>query len=308
MVLNRIVYLLSLIGCTVFYCCYREWLGWIVFLAAWASLPLSLVLTIPNMTGLKLRLDCPFMVPLGKPGKVRLKVANALPAPPIGGGFRVTRVTTGETWKLKDGADLPTDHCGQLKVEPVKLRLYDYLGVLRLPAKVPRTAMVLVRPTPVPVDNPPGLHRYLATAWKPKPGGGFAENHELRLYRPGDSLSQIHWKLSAKTGKLVLREPMEPIRGKALLTMDIAGGPDALDIKFGQLLWMSRRLLIRGIPHEIRCLTGNGIQHFGVSDEDQLLHAIDALLGMPCADGGTIAGKDTAAVWQYHVGGDSYES
>lgn len=308
MVLNRIIYLLALIGSTVFYCCYREWLGWVIFLVAWVSLPLSLLLTIPNVIGVKLRINCPFMVPLGASTRVRLEVANALPAPPIGGGFRVTRATTGETWKLRDRDALPADHCGQLKVEPVKLRLFDYLGILRLPTKVPHPVVVLVRPVPSPVENPPGLHRYLTTAWKPKPGGGFAENYELRLYRPGDSLSQIHWKLSAKTGKLVLREAMEPIRSRALLTMDLQGSASLLDTKFGQLLWMSRRLLVQGVPHEIRCLTGSGIQRFEVNNEEEIWQAVDTLLTMPCIQVGTIAGKDPSAAWQYHVGGDVHES
>ena len=70
------------------------------------------------------------------------------------------------------------------------------------------------RPPEVPAHpRHPDLDRYIARAWKPKSGGVCRRNHELRLYRPGDSLNQVHWKLTAKTGKWMIRQPMEPQRG-----------------------------------------------------------------------------------------------
>ena len=46
------------------------------------------------------------------------------------------------------------------------------------------------------------------TVLKPKHGGGYAEEHELREYRPGDMVNSIHWKLSSKTDKVIVREPL----------------------------------------------------------------------------------------------------
>lgn len=304
---NRLIYLLALIGTAVFYCCYREWMGWLLLLMVVGILPLSLVLSLPGAVRLRLRVNCPAAVPLGTAGAAGLTVSGTPLAPPVKGKFRVTRALSGEQWLLKDGAPLPTDHCGQLKVEPVKLRLYDYLGIVRLPIRKPANSFVLVRPAPVPVKNPPGLGNYLALSWKPKPGGGFAENHELRPYRPGDNLNQIHWKLTAKTGRLMVREAMEPIRGKALLTMDLSGTPEELDRKLGRLLWMSRYLLARNMPHEIRCLTGDGIRVYSVTEEETLDRAIDGLLCCPRAVDGTIEEHKYHVFWQYHVGGDAHE-
>lgn len=178
---NRLIYLLALIGTAVFYCCYREWMGWLLLLMVVGILPLSLVLSLPGAVRLRLRVNCPAAVPLGTAGAAGLTVSGTPLAPPVKGKFRVTRALSGEQWLLKDGAPLPTDHCGQLKVEPVKLRLYDYLGIVRLPIRKPANSFVLVRPAPVPVKNPPGLGNYLALSWKPKPSGG------LQLYadQPG---------------------------------------------------------------------------------------------------------------------------
>ncbi|MBR2633811.1 MAG: DUF58 domain-containing protein, partial [Lentisphaeria bacterium] len=54
----------------------------------------------------------------------------------------------------------------------------------------------------------PAIFVFSKASGRPKPGGGYGENYEIRQYRPGDNLNQIHWKLSAKVGDLMLREPM----------------------------------------------------------------------------------------------------
>ena len=92
----------------------------------------------------------------------------------------------------------------------------------------------------------------------------------MRLYRPGDSLNQVHWKLTAKTGKLVVREALEPQLGRMLLTMNLRGNPDILDRKFAELLWMGRHLTELGMRFEIHALTGFGVWMRTVTSEPEL--------------------------------------
>ena len=73
-----------------------------------------------------------------------------------------------------------------------------------------------------------------------QPGGGFSEIHDLREYRPGDSLHEIHWKLSAKTDKLIVREAEEPDLGLVVLSFDFSGTRTQLDSTLRQLLWLQR--------------------------------------------------------------------
>jgi hypothetical protein len=155
---------------------------------------------------------------------------------------------------------------------------------------------------------PPNLTQHLARSWRPKPGGGYAENHEIRQYHPGDNLNQIHWKLSAKVGDLMLREAMEPERGLMLLTMDLCGTPEKLDIQFGRLLWLSNWLLENSIPFEVRVLTGNGIETWAVPDAWSLQKCIEALLCAPYAKEGSIRDRSFAAAWQHHIGGEPDEA
>lgn len=146
----------------------------------------------------------------------------------------------------------------------------------------------------------------MSQSWKPKPGGGFAENHEMRQYRPGDSMNQVHWKLTAKTGKLMVREAMEPVRHRLLLTMEVQGSGLELDIKTGKLLWLGQYLLDRGLPFDIRALTGDGVADYSVQTRRELEKAVEHLLCQrPAPKGETYSAGER---WSFHIGGGTDEA
>lgn len=301
------LYLAALEGCLVFFVAYREWFSWLVLVAVLCLPWFSLLLSLPAMLSVKIRLQCPDRLQAGASVRPALSIRCFLPAPPVRCRLSVRQCITGDREKYKPGQAVPTDHCGVLEIGLKRIWVYDYLGLLRLPRRVKTLHRLTVLPQPVEIPKPPSLERYIAGAWRPKYGGGFAENHDLRLYRPGDDLRQIHWKLAAKTGKLIFREPIEPVRGKVLLNVTLFGGPDTVDTKMGKLLWMSRYLLENGLRHEIRCLTGRGTEVFPVEDESTLMQALCGLLGAPKAACDTVMEAADAA-WQYRIGGGEDEA
>ena len=305
MIGRRILYLGILAGCLVFYFCYQQWFSWILLLAA-ATLPwLSLLLSLPAMLQFRAEIEAPAHVQRGDTVHAELWGLSHLPQPPFLCKIFREDLLTGEKSRHHAGRPLPTARCGGVRLEVRKLRICDYLGLFTIPVRPPEPKITVVRPEPVPMAAMPDLTHNIPRAYKPKHGGGFAENHDLRLYRPGDSLNQVHWKLTAKTGKLILREPMEPIRERLALTMDLHGD---IDLKCGRLLWLSRNLLGEHLPHEIRCLTADGVVIHAVTDENELMTALDDLLCHPAASGGTLRDRAAGTVWQYHIGGDADEA
>lgn len=304
---RRLLYLAALEGCLVFYVAYREWFSWLALVAV-ACLPwFSLLISLPAMLTARITLQCPAELQMGNPAQPGLRISCRLPAPPVRCRLTVRHSITGSRDTYKPGTAIPTDHCGILEIRKKKLWVYDYLGLLRLPRNKKDIHKLTLLPKPVEVTDPPSLARYIAGAWRPKHGGGFAENHDLRLYRPGDSLRQIHWKLAAKTGKLIFREPIEPHRGRVLLTMVLSGSPETLDQKLGRLLWMGRYLLENGLQHEVRCLTGQGLESHTVTDEASLMTCVRSLLGAPAAREDAMP-ESADAAWQYHIGGGEDEA
>ncbi len=304
MVKRWFLYLLTLAGCVGFYAAYQGWMAWFLlnlvgclplFSMAVSLVPILLVRPAPKVPGAVTR---------QQPVRLGVQIRSPLPLPPCRCRFRVTYTLTGETMMLSAGEQLPTDHCGEIRCENTAFAVFDFLNLIALPRKRLEPIRVLVRPEPIAVPLPRDLDRFLAQAWKPKYGGGFAENHELRLYRPGDGLNQVHWKLTAKTGKLMIREPMEPQMGRVLLTLDLTGQPKVLDEKLGKLLFLSKHLLSLGLKHEIMAHTGSGLLTLPVPGEPALYEAVDTLLSVPGAATDAVQAVPVYASWQYHIGGD----
>lgn len=306
MVKRWIIYLAALCGLIIFYWAYQEWFSWLALIGILYFPVAVLVMSLPAMLSFQLKTEAPASIPVGQECAVKCTGKSLLPPPPHSCRIQVKNALTGETVTVKEGQMLPTSHCGQLLCRPEKARVYDYLGLFRLGIYRKNSATVMVRPQPIQIRNLPRLERHMAASWRPKAGGGYAENHELRLYRPGDSLNQIHWKLSAKTGKYIIREPQEPEKRSLLLNLELRGTPDALNRMLGRLLWLSEYLLERGLHHKVRALTGSGILCLPVTSREELEKALNALLCAPKAAGDAVMG-DMAASWQYRIGGGEDE-
>ena len=304
---NRVIYLLAWAGCMIFFCAYQKWFAWLTLVAVVCLPFFSLLVSLPAMLTARLELKLPDSVPVGTACGPKLTCRAFLPAPPWKGWLLAQRPMTDEVRVLRPGAQLPTANCGGWICAVEKAKICDYLGLFSIPIRSSSAKTVLVRPKPVAV-HVPELDRYLSRSWRPKWGGGFAENHELRLYRPGDSIQQIHWKLSAKTGSLILREPMEPERGRMLLRLDLNGTPMELDRKLGRLLWLGEYFLEQKLCFEIHALTGNGLESWTVDTPEGLQDAMDELLCCPCAREGTIRDRVETAAWQYDIGGGADEA
>ena len=302
MIWHWLLYLAAVAGCAVFYIAYQQWFSWFALMTVLFLPVVSLLVSLPGMLLFRLRGTRSVKVSVGEKVSATFEEKSRLPAPPCQYRIRVTRAITGESWSLKKSELLPTDHCGTLICRPERARVYDYLGLFRLRIQEKTPVAVVVYPMPVTVNYIPELERYTSSAWRPKVGGGFSENHELRLYRPGDKLNQIHWKLSAKTGDMIVREPMEPLDERMFIEMELRGTSQELDQKFGKLLWMSNHLLQLGFPHELRVLTGRGVQRLGVAKQKDLESGLEILLGEPQAPERASL-ESISASWIYRVEG-----
>lgn len=303
---HRIGFLAVLLGCAAYYVASGEWLSCYLLVLCIGLPVLSLLLSIPAFRHFRAEPAGLDIVSMGDEAELWILGTCAAPMPPFRGKLRLHWCITGENRKYRSEKDMSTAHCGGVVVTAEKVRVCDYLGLFSLPVRNLPARTVRIRPVPLAPKAVPSLASLRPRRWTPKVGGGFGENHELRLYRPGDSLNQIHWKLTAKTGKWMLREPMEPVTGLVLLTMTLRGTPEELDRKLGRLLWMGDYLLGQELAFEIRALTGEGLLSFPVQDKNGLYKAIDALLCKPAATD-SIAERVFDASWQYHVGGEPDE-
>ena len=304
MALRRLLYLAVLEVLLVFYVAYREWLAWVVLVAVAAFPLLSLLLSLPGILTTRVRLTHAVRIPMGTQAVPEVHITCPLPAPPVRCRLKLRHSSTGTVTCWKENTVLPTDHCGVLSMIGGRVWVYDYLGLWRFPVRRVVCPDLTVLPLPHPGEQIPVLRENLAP-WRPK-HYGFSENHELRPYRPGDDLRLLHPKLSAKTGKWILREPMEQLRTRTVITLARCADPERTDRDMGRLLWLSGWLLEKEIPHQIRCMTGGGMECCQVHDRDSLEQAMDCLLAAAPAREGAFPSV-TDAGQHFHIGGDGDE-
>lgn len=307
MVKRWLVFLTVWLSCLIFFLFYREWPGWILFAAVTALPPLSLLLMGSSLRSSKLNCSIPHAVIRGQQATVELSVTAKDYDPLWSAKLRLSHSFSGKTYKIKPNQNLPTAHCGILCISVGGVYIHDPLGLFRFRIAPRRQIEVAVRPEPAAPEAIPELGGKTATQWRPRRGGGFAESHDLRLYRPGDNLRQIHWKLSAKTGSLILREPMEPLHSRLLLRMELMGNLEEIDGKLSHLLWLSNYLLSKGLPHHWQVLTAKGAAEFTITDEETLFLSLDSLLRCQPATAGSVLDQPSNAAWWHYIGGDSHE-
>ena len=269
--------------------------------------PSSLLISLPAMLTVKAALRCPKTVRMGVPARTALHFDCMFPIPPVKSRIRLHHSLTDQRFLGEPGEMIPTDHCGVMQVSFDELAVFDYLGLFRWRLRRQDKTQVYIMPKPVPGAQIPELVGRAVSLWRPKRGGGFSENHDLRLYRPGDDLRNLHWKMSAKTGKLIYREPIEPVQNGYLLTVSLFGTPEQMDKKLGQLFWASTQLTAKQLEHNVRGQTGSGTVHFSVTDKDSLERGMCRLLEGPPAVA-EVEPEHGDVVWSHHIGGDADEA
>lgn len=280
---RRIGYGVSVAGCILAYLYFNQWAIWV--LLWWLlTLPIfSLLLSIPAWKTARFSIDCPSQLGMDEQAAVQLQARCRFPLPAYKCTLQIRHCMTGELFTCVPGESLQTDHCGGQELSVQTLRLYDYFGLFFRKIKTVEPCVLTVEPIPVELHQLPGKNASGGGS-RPKRGGGFSEEHDLRYYVPGDDLRQIHWKLTAKTGNYVVKEPLEQLHAAQMLTVVLNGTPRELDRKLGQLLWLSRQLLDRGEGHWTAALTGHGLERFSVTDIDSQKAMLHKVLTAPAAE------------------------
>ena len=151
----------------------------------------------------------------------------------------------------------PVSHCGLLTVSVEHAELRDVFGLCRFAVSCPAVRQVLICPecfsAEVTTDFSPSHAREDSRFSAVRIGDDFSETQSIRPYVPGDPVRQIHWKLSAKMGRTLLREIGTPQSGSLLLALAVdfedVPSPDALEASLVSLLSASRSLVDQGIAH-----------------------------------------------------------
>ena len=264
---------------------YHAWPGPWIFACVVALPPVLFLLSLPSMLGLRLQLEGPGRVVRGTDADYTIRFSNArlLPVRSVMVQLellnRYTEKQTHESYRLHNLESarimlpLPTEECGVLRCRVIRCEVYDPLGIFvikrRFDAELSCAVLPEAQKAQVDLDAALDAFRVL----KPKPGGGFAEEYDLRDYRPGDQLNSIHWKLSSKTDRLIVKEALTPENCDVFLVLE---QPGTHDEGLAVLRWLSAELFLREEPHIIAADS-----LYPAGDESEADAALVSLLSHP---------------------------
>ncbi|NBK79824.1 DUF58 domain-containing protein [bacterium D16-76] len=309
MLYNRLSYLIILLGTGLFFVCFDGYISYYVFLLSLALPLCSLLISLPGMLTMRVRVFLEDGEPLARtrkgqslPLRVEARTPWPLPSGPVRLRLTVHNTLTGsrrqEGLLLTIGEKpLLLEHAlhsaasGLVACTATKVRACDLLGLFSLPVALRGqnrcsafffpavyAPALSVRPVRNPDSNG---ERYSQT----KPGDDLSELFGLREYRPGDKVSHIHWKLSQKTGRTLVKEPSLPLADCLLFLLDLNGqGPEA-DVLLDVFATLSGFLLQEEVAHRVAYRSGQALAFLELGAPEDARPALEAIL----ASGGQAA-------------------
>lgn len=129
--------------------------------------------------------------------------------------FYETTDTTYRAFPLQANSDntfsfsVALNKCGLYEAQIFDLYAYDYLHLFRFNSRFTSSGQLRVFPNTLPIETPhevifsEGFDEFEESS---KNGNVSANVTDIREYHPGDRLQKIHWKLSTKIDKLMVKE------------------------------------------------------------------------------------------------------
>jgi uncharacterized protein (DUF58 family) len=189
------------------------------------------------------RAQQPLRLQVGGSGRVELQLTNAATRPTpllsVADGFDdgrraarflVAPIAPGET--ARAAYRVPTTRRGRFALGPLVASVIDPFGVARREWTIEGLADVVVCPRAHPVVAPG-----IGAGREPGPDPGLnarglvhderGEFRTLRDYEVGDELRRVHWRTTARTGRLVVRQDEAPRLPRVSVVLDVR--PSAFD-------------------------------------------------------------------------------
>ena len=165
------------------------------------------------------------------------------------------------------------------------MRLYDCFSLIGVKAKTDAHTASVVQPDTFPQSlllTPSSARVEEAEDYSTeRPGSDLSEIFQIRDYVPGDSPRQVHWKLSQKYGKLIVKDASLPITRSAALFWERAEKAPTnarTDAEAEIVASLCRNLLAQSVQFTL-CWNENSqlVRHL-VRDLDELIALLPRLL------------------------------
>lgn len=292
---RRIVYGVLLCAALAYYIFHSGYAAWLFLCFVAAFAPLQLLFSLPFWFKTRLQLRAGQAIAFcGQPYALQLCRVNAFALCPVKGRLECKNLFTGKAehhpfvlYPSEENTEvsLCQEICGVVEVCCLKPRMLDLAGLFALPLPAPAPLHLLVQPAPAEVPlavfqsamGAPGRPLFTqASAGAPR------EFSDIRDFRDGDSLREVHWKLSAKRNRLLVKEFAFGGTGPLYIGFDFWGTPENACFSLAAACSLSRLLLAGEQPHALCWAEAGGAsRHRPIATEADLTKLLWQLLAAP---------------------------
>ena len=137
---------------------------------------------------------------------------------------------------------------GVITVGPMTIARGDPIGILRREVAWPQVEQVFVHPVTVPIPSTSaGNIKDLEGSPTKDIVSADLSFHAIRQYAPGDSRRHVHWKSTAKTGVLMVRQYEETRRARVAVVLDLKIDEYSDDDEFEMAVSAAASLGVQGV-------------------------------------------------------------
>lgn len=242
-----------------------RYLSWLLLVMILLLVPLEVLLSLPGLLTLRIKLTAEPLSPTqGGVLTARAEVSSRFPVHCVRLRMQCKNLLTGEEadkkgcFPARGGkmAELPClwEHCGTVCCQVTNARMVDLLGLFSFRVRLPAPVEVLISPTPTPFHGKASAFAPGGTleAAARSAGKGGEERSSVREFRDGDQLRDVHWKLSSKLQKLIVREAEQTPQPSVVLAFCLSGAPDRADQVLARLTGLSEELFENQCVHSLQ--------------------------------------------------------
>ena len=265
------------------------WLSWYILIALLAIPVFALIVTIAASLTVKFSVVNPAVTVKGKPAFIKLSIEGIASAFSF---YKVKMITTDHMAGTQEKKvivicdngvtkiPLETDHCGAYSYKLSKLKVYDLLGFFHFDQNINKDIELLVKPSPEMPGYMPDMYGFKAKKLR-KSSKPNSEIYDIRDYQLGDPVKTIHWKMSAKKDKYLVKEPLEEYGGYSRVILKMTDDRDELDLHLGQILFTSKFFIDHEVAHIIRVIPPDSREvAFSIESNIDLERALHTILHM----------------------------
>ncbi|MGH9089959.1 MAG: DUF58 domain-containing protein [Acidimicrobiales bacterium] len=182
---------------------------------------------------------------------------------------------------------LPTDRRAVIDIGPLTVARQDPFGCWRTTQRLGTTERLWVHPVVHPLlALPTGRTRSLDGPDRDGLPHGSITFHALREYVPGDDLRHVHWRSSARTGTLMVREHVDTSLPQVTLVVDTSSASHT-DEGFEQAVEVAASLVAvvtaARLPLRLVTTGGESVRGRGVGEDARAM--LDLLAGVQTGEG-----------------------